>query len=410
MDISITSRNRLALRIDDDEADEDDDDYTGVYSMPCRPCNPSLFNIQCTRLPANYPMPRPENNVSLLTDRLAMDYFELELYASRSVNQHRVHAGVFAVVEFYNSSMMDSFNGIYFFTTAAPQRMLRHIQPAPFPYEMETDMCFLPMEMWLLADHGIWYFGPHHDDDTQMLHLARPNEKIAPALWFAYYGRGPEALAYMKDRSIGINSCDLAKDKTVLHYAAMGGDVHTIHALISAGSNIEAEDTLHETPLCSAARWLKADAIRALLWVGAKVSDKIFSLIGDTHTEDRLTDEDDMCDTISALLDNTDSTHHHLMFFNVDVMQHPAAMQLLIQRGVPTNKRLNGRHALHVYLQTAPRGQTVTSTIALFNDEDFTTEFNGLTPLNIARDREFPDSVIDHIMSRIEKARHEVRE
>ena len=465
MDIAITSRNRLALRINDGEDDGDDaEEFDDVYSMPCRPCEPSLFNILCTGLPSNYPLPRPllgggtnryttypphppsrislshpmfrvvsifvdfsnpcvlfrdpVQDAQLLTDPLAMDYFEVGICHSKSTQQYRVHAGVFAVVEFHNTTGeedggdLDAFNGIYFFTSSTPQRMLRHMQPAPFQFETETDMCFLPMEMWLLADHCIWYFGPHRLN-TEKEKLANPSEKLAPALWLAFNGHCAKALEYLIDRSIGINTPSLVLNKkTVLHHAAMGGDVHTIQALIAAGADVDAQDSLGETPLCNAVRWLHADAIRELLRAGAQVasSESLFRLIGKITDDERLTDEKDMCDTIDALLDNIDRTYAHLMFFSDQVLHYPRAIQKLIQRGIPTNMRMNGRYALHVYMQTVPWSPEVTATISLFNDEDFATEFNGLTPLRIATDREFHPTVLEHIKCRIEKARHAGRE
>ena len=138
------------------------------------------------------------------------------------------------------------------------------------------------------------------------------------------------------------------------------------------------------------------------------VPSTIFRLVGKINNEERLTDESGMCDTIDALLDNTnddDKQDAHVMLFSPEIMQHPRAIQLLVRRGVPTSRRVNGRFALHVFLQSVHITQSpeVVPTISLFNDEDFATEFNGLTPLKIAMDRGFPASIIEHIKSRIEK-------
>jgi hypothetical protein len=268
------------------------------------------------------------------------------------------------------------------------------------------------MEMWLLADHCIWYFGPQDNKNTEGYRLAGSSEKLTPALWLAHHGHYTKTLEYLRDRSIGINTRGLTVNrKTVLHHAAMGGDVNTIRALIAAGADVDAQDSLGESPLCNAVRWLRADATREFLRAGAAVvSETLFRLIGKITIDDRITDEKDMCDTIDALLDNVDDKYAHLMFFNETVIRYPMATRKLIQRGIPTNMRMNGRFALHVYLQTVPRSPEVTATISLFNDEDFATEFNGLTPLRIATDREFPAAVIGHIKSRIEKALHAGRE
>ena len=400
MDIAITSRNRLALRIEDDEEPEN---ITGIYSMPCRPCDSSMFNIQCTRLPEDYPLPIPEP-APALTNKLAIDYFALEVYTAKSTQLYRVHDGVFAVMEFYETDIStcdaDEFNGIYFFATEAPQRMLRHMHPAPFLSHRETDICFLPMEIWLLAHHRIWYFGPN---TATTVNLAEEDERVDPALWLTYFGRAGEAVKYIHDHSIGINTTSLSQDKTMMHYAAMGGDVQTIRTLTAAGANINMRDSLKQSPLCTASRWLQADAVEELLRAGAVVHRQVFEVMG-FGNDDGYYEEEAICGTVKALLDNVDDKQHmHLLFFNSSVVLFHSAMKMLIDAGIPTNKKSTGGHyALHFFLHCVNSDADAIPTISMFRDEDFQTKFDdGRTPLTIATDRELDVKIIEYIRGRI---------
>ena len=399
LDIAITSRNRLALRIVDDDAHEN---VTGIYSMPCRPCDPSLFGIQCTRLPEDYPLPMPESP-PFLTNTLAVDYFALDLYTTKSTQSYRVHDGVFAVMEFYETDSAcdaDEFNGIYFFTSETPQRMLRHMQPAPFLSHKETDVCFLPMEMWLLAHHYIWYYGPTNTTTASQLSLAGPGKRIDPALWMAYMGRGGEAVEYIHDHSIDINTPSLSQNRTLLHHAAMGGDVQTIKTLMAAGADVNARDSHNQCALCTASRWLQADAVKEFLRVGAAVHALVFDVFGYAN-DDGYYEESAVCGTIRAFIDNN-VRGLHMLFFNGSVVHFPSAVRMLIEAGVPTNKTSTGGHfALHFFLQCVDSRVDAVPTISMFKDEDFRTEFNGLTPLSIATHRELNANVIGHIKGRI---------
>jgi hypothetical protein len=212
-----------------------------VYEMPCKPTGDSFeYQYVEKRL-------QPQASIALAT---IPEAFDTQIPEKRQYTQYPVHKGVYALMEFFSNQDM---NGLYFFTTT-DQRMLRHIN---LPGRANTaHMCTRPMEMWIMVDPSIYYFG--HDNGPT--HLATPSERVDPALWHALFRRPNEAIEYLQNSRIDINTTSLVGKYTVLHYAAMSGDVETIRTLIEAKADPTAIDHLNETPLGKAVRFKRTDA------------------------------------------------------------------------------------------------------------------------------------------------------
>ena len=78
----------------------------------------------------------------------------------------------------------------------------------------------------------------------------------------------------MVEAGAGVNASDGVKHCTALHMAARRGNLEVAEALLDSGADIEARDSLGETPLRRAVNCDKTDLARLLLRRGADMHSK----------------------------------------------------------------------------------------------------------------------------------------
>jgi hypothetical protein len=182
---------------------------TRIQSFPSRPS--SNFKSLVTTLPVDYPLP-PACSESI-------DHYVLHFSEDAFHYTYRVHAGAYAVFEIFNEhSDWAQCNGVYFFSDK--HELLWHVVVESIIYPEETDLCCRPMEMWLLTSDSVFYFGHHGSVESY-----DPRARMDPALWHAALGRWQQAIDVLKRLKLGLNTCSMMNSMTVLHYAAMEGEV-----------------------------------------------------------------------------------------------------------------------------------------------------------------------------------------
>jgi len=320
----------------------------------------------------------PEPAPSIELDGSVYDVLEADLSGEKIYKVYVVHKSVYAVIEF--SESIDR-SGVFFFATGS-NRMLRYMQcPDVLTASSETDICFRSMEMWFLTGYRIFYYGPGNPPAQ----IASPAERVSPALWLAFQGDLNGVMQYLRDYNLDINTADLKCRQTVLHYAAMGGDVDVINNLIEYNADIEAEDNLYETPLSTAVRYLQHRAVRALLKAGAMVTQTAFRAVGW-----QVASSDHIIETVDALVD---TGHPDVGILLLNIREH-VVIQHLIERGVPTSPE-----ALHKIISSIGKDDAMKRTVEMFSKEEFDAVVNGKTALQLAEYYELSVEVIAHIQA-----------
>jgi len=313
------------------------------------------------------------------------EIFSTEIPHRRLHDWYPVHNGVYAHFELFRTSYA---SGIYFFTKK-DNRMLRHME---LPWQAfvitELSMCTRPKEMWVLIRDHIVAYTPNNGPAK----LASPSERVDPALWHAYFKRPDEALKYLEDSNIHINQITYYSHHTTLHFAAMGGDVHTIRKLVEAKANIRVKSHYDDTALSLAAEYLQADAVRELLRLGAKANPNVYRQFGDKTQNLQA-----VIDTIDALPSR--DPLFKMLLSNRAVKSYPSAFQHVIRKGVKTST-----DNLHEFLMWPRQNNNdVESTVALFTDEQINTKINTWNALEIAVSRNLSANTIAHIRARTRK-------
>jgi hypothetical protein len=109
----------------------------------------------------------------------------------------RIHKQALAIIEI-NAWDMEHRNGIYFFQhkNGNHPKLLRHILTGCSA--AQTSMIIRPMEMWMLTEENVLYFGPNN----AMLPLTLAG-RMDPALWLAGKGRASSAMRCLE--KIGVS-------------------------------------------------------------------------------------------------------------------------------------------------------------------------------------------------------------
>ena len=273
--------------------------------------------------------------------------------------KHRVypiHAGAFAVVEFFVSGRFDDNDiidhGVYFFSHV-DGRMLRHLAINSEVYRADCVIVSKPCEMWILAHEGIRYFGPSCDRREFM-----PEEFMDPALWAIARGDVETAITHMNRLGAPLDCRCLISERTLLHYAAKEGHVDAVRRLLLS-ENFEGVDYLDSwghSAFYLAVAELRLDVVEVLLEVGkAEIGNGngiyIFNDIGGfckyrpyAKCPERAKLEFDhlmpsitklILDKCPGIIDTSEGVSHHKV-----VLSSPKTVRLMLSSGEDTNLSL----------------------------------------------------------------------
>jgi hypothetical protein len=330
-----------------------EDDTTYMYSMTCDGNNVKVIEDD-VELP-----PLPDEPAK--TNTQAEEIFEEYNISNGTYIRYVVHKSVYAIMEYTETVERES---IYFFC-ANSHRLLRQMRfPCCLQSADTTDICFLPMEMWVTTCGDIFYYGP----DNKEVEPAPPESRIVQAQWDALGGKTEDVLSYLRENNLDINTPSVSFELTVLHNAALAGQVDTVRALIAAGANVNQPDILQRTPLVWAVHVWQPEVVRELIKAGANITPDVYEAIHDDGNIDA------MMDTVTQLLH---SEHAHMLFQNVHTQ---AVVQHIIRSGAVQT----GPDILHTILKSV-EDDDATQTVELFSDDDIKAVINGENALQLAR-------------------------
>ena len=172
--------------------------------------------------------------------------------------QH-IHQSALAIIELPQWDM-EHRSGIYFFRNSDGKatKLLRHIMVGAIP--SQSSMIIRPMEMWLLTEEGVLYFGP----SGKMLSLTVAG-RIDRALWYAGAGKARSAMrSLLTVGATDINTPCVTGNMTVLHMATFQSKPNTARTLLEAKGDPEARDDQNMTCVMIAASLESPDMIRVL--------------------------------------------------------------------------------------------------------------------------------------------------
>jgi len=172
-----------------------------------------------------------------------------------------VHGGAVAIAEFFtggcSSPLQEDRGGVYVFS-CHDGRMLRHMDV--FGFMANPRRFFMqcaPKQLWV---YNREHLHRHFYQELKGPLLVPVGERVDPALWLAAAGDAPGAIAKMKqilvdfygvpgfralleeNPGLVLNFRSKFNKRTMLHYAAMEGQVEACKELLKRGANFDSED------------------------------------------------------------------------------------------------------------------------------------------------------------------------
>ena len=300
--------------------------------------------------------------------------------------QH-IHKSVLAIIEM-PAWDMEQRSGIYFFRNSGGRatKLLRHILVGVIP--ANTSMIVRPMEMWMLTEETVLYFGP--SCDALPLTLAG---RIDRALWYAGVGKAKTAMRFLLRVGADINAHCITGDMTVLHMAVFQNQLAAARTLLDAKADPEARDDQGMTCLMIASSLEYPEMIRTLC-ADEKSDPNATNHNGEAalhivgHQSN--TDQGFTLAAVQALLDcladpNTQDIQMQTPLFSYAVLDSPAAVALLCSRGAdPVHRNLMGRTPLHALYEVCINAETAGVLVKRFHADVDAQDGCGKTPLMLA--------------------------
>ena len=299
-----------------------------------------------------------------------------------------IHDGAIAIIEIAAWDM-EQRNGVYFFDKKQDKvtRMLRHILigecPAP------TSMIIRPMEMWMLTEERVIYFGP--TGNTYPLTAAG---RMDWPLWLAGNGKVKEAMRVLSELGVSdIDTPSITGCMTLLHIATLHNQVNAVRLLLKAHANPEARDDQGMTCVMIAASVDNAAMVRLLCTEGKALSDAT------THFDETalhavghqgISKHRKTRETVQALLDcmadpNAVDTKGQTPLFSYSILDNPSAVKLLCARGAnPMHRNHTGMTPLHALFEVSNERRSAVILVQRYNADVNSTDNKGMTPLMLA--------------------------
>lgn len=301
----------------------------------------------------------------------------------------KIHKNAFAIIEI-TAWDMEQRNGIYFFSSNERCKQLRHIVLGMCP--VPTNMIIRPMEMWMLTEEKVIYFGP----SCARLPL-RVEGRMDEAMWFAGHGHAKKAMKALSELGIkDINTHSFTGSMTLLHVATIHGRIRTACSLLAAKANPEERDDKGLSCLMLCAMMENPDMIRLLCSkednrYGAqpnavtRFNETALHFVGHQSTVVAHTEM-----TVKALLDcmadpNVQDAKGQTPLFNYTILDDPQAVMLLCSNGAnPMHQDHNGRTPLHVLFDISHNHESSIMLVKTFGADINAQDANGMTPLMLA--------------------------
>jgi ankyrin repeat protein len=381
MRITLADENSIALW----SRDEDSDDFRLLDIEKARPENTQwMFSGNPDELPQ--PITPPKK-----TFQAIMQPIQLQILTNQQECRYYyqdIHRGAIAIIEIAAWDM-EQRNGIYFFDRKQGRitRMLRHVligvSPAP------TSMIIRPMEMWMLTEERVIYFGP----TGNAFPLTAAGRMDWP-LWLAGNGKVKEAIRVLKELGVSdINTPSITGDMTLLHIATLHNQANAVRMLIKAQANPEARDDQGMTCVMIAASVDNAAMVRLLCTEGKALPNATTHFDetalhavghqgGSKHSKTK--------ETVQALLDcradpNAVDTKGQTPLFSYSILDNPSAVRLLCAHGAdPMHRNHTGMTPLHALFEVSNERRSAVILAQRFNADVNSKDNRGMTPLMLA--------------------------
>lgn len=312
---------------------------------------------------------------------------QLQILTSSSDSRYfyqKIHRNVFAIIEMAAWDM-EHRSGIYFFNKRTG-RLLRHIVigvcPAP------TNMIVRPMEMWMLTEEKVIYFGPTGD----RLHLTAQGRMDWP-MWLVGNGRAKKAMKTLQRLGItDINAPSITGNMTLLHAATLHDQIDAARELLAAKADPECRDDRDMSCVMLAASVGNFNMIRLLCAEGSALpnattgfSESALHVAGLKCNDHVATRE-----AVRALLDcmadpNTEDGKGRTPLFSYAIINDMSTARLLCFRGGdPTHKDHRGRTPLHAMFASFSQRWSATVLVQEFGADVNAVDKDGITPLMLA--------------------------
>lgn len=341
MRITLANKETIALWLNKE------DGYSAISAGQARPektdwvFQQELCTLEAPRLqPRNiFQQIRTPKQLKVLTNQDECFYY-----------YQKIHESALAIIEMTPWDM-DQRNGIYFFqkTGGKATKFLRHILIGKSL--AQTSMVVKPMEMWMLTEENVIYFGPSGDPQPLTLH-----GRMDRALWLAGAGKIKAAILHMQTLGISdINTPSITGNMTLLHVATLQNNVASVQTLLKAKADPDAEDDQEMSCVMIAASMEFPKMIRTLCTVANPNKRNLFNetalhIVGNNAT----TRYKRTNNTVAALLDcladpNMQDINGNTPLFSFAIIQEPSTVYLLCSRGAnPMHQNYERMTPIHV--------------------------------------------------------------
>ncbi len=381
MRITLANENSIALW----SRDEDSNEFRIIDIERAHPENSQwAFSGRPEDLPRPGTPPRK-------TFQAIMQPIQLQILTNqqecRYYYQH-IHNGAFAIIEIAAWDM-EQRNGVYFFNKKHDKatRMLRHIligvSPAP------TNMIIRPMEMWMLTEERVIYFGP--SGNTFPLTAAG---RMDWPLWLAGNGKIKEVMRVLKELDVSdINTPSITGNMTLLHIATLHNQANAVRVLLKAKADPESRDDQDMTCVMIAASVDNSAMVRLLCTEGKALpnattnfDETALHVVGHQGVSKHLQTKE----TVEALLDcmadpNAVDAKGQTPLFSYSILDNPSAVKLLCSRGAnPMHRNHTGMTPLHALFEVSNERRSAIILVKKFKADVDSMDNKGMTPLMLA--------------------------
>ncbi len=307
----------------------------------------------------------------------------------------KIHKSAFAVIEAVvespdNNTGADLHSGIFFLSKKGG-RVLRHVTlPDVFP--APTNMIVRPMEMWMLTEQRVLYFGPSG------IRLPLTAEgRMDRAMWFVGNGRARKAMRALSELGItDINTHSETGRMTLLHVATLHNQTQAARILLMAKADPEARDDRGLTCVMIAALTKNPGMVRLLCKEGSAQPNATTNLYNETalhvmghcriKTAERSKEE-----TVKALLDcmadpNLEDAKGQTPLFSYAILDCPRTVDLLCSVGGanPMHRDRTGMTPLHALFDVSHERRSATMLVKKFGADVDAKDDEGRTALMLA--------------------------
>ena len=314
---------------------------------------------------------------------------EMQILPNQSESRYfyqRIHDSASAVIEIASWDQ-EQRCGIHFFNRKQGKngKMLRHILVSECP--AKTHMITRPMEMWMLTEDRVIYFGPQ----CAPLPLTVAG-RMDRALWLAGLGRVKEAMHFQQLLGVSdINAPAITGNMTLLHAATYGNKISAVRTLLKAKADPEALDDQEMSCLMIAASMAYPNMIRTLHKEGSanpsietQNNETALHLAG---IQSDMLGERSIRITVQTLLDckadpNSPDVKGRTPLFSYAILDSPSTMDLLCSRGAnPMHRDQTGMTPIHALFEVCSKRETAVLLVKKYHVDVNAKDNDGMTAL-----------------------------